>query len=106
MTTELSPRPWRVDGKLIYTADGDFIGEMEHSDDSRFVVEVVEAYEEYKRMSLEIYDSFARSTRERDKLRDIVRRLCDLFTPGTIHPDGTMERLLREARAAIGEDAK
>ena len=36
--------------------------------------------------------------------RRLVRRFVDLFTPGTIHPAGTMERLLREARAAIGED--
>lgn len=39
-----------------------------------------------------------------DSLRDIVRRFLDLFTPGTIHPAGTIERLLRKARAAIGED--
>lgn len=41
MTNEPSPRPWHLEGKCIYTAHGDFIGEMEHTDDARLVVDAV-----------------------------------------------------------------
>ena len=33
--------PWHANGKLLYTESNDFIGEMEHSDDARFVCDAV-----------------------------------------------------------------
>ena len=104
MTDEPSQLPWHLEGKCIYTAHGDFIGEMEHADDARLVVDAVNHIEETKRLSIKLYDPIRRAEAERDRLRDIVRRFLDLFTPGMIHPAGTMERLLRKARAAIGEE--
>ena len=41
MNNEPSTLPWRLEGKCIYTAYGDFIGEMEHTDDARLVVDAV-----------------------------------------------------------------
>jgi len=86
MSTETSPRPWRVEDDQIVDANGLAVtpidGGASVSDaNAALIVDAVN---------------------ERDRLRDLVRRFLDLFTPGTIHPAGTMERLLREARAAIG----
>lgn len=100
MNDEPSQLPWHLEGKCIYTAHGDFIGEMEHTDDARLVEDAVN---------------------ERDRLRDIVRKmarvaqdaldlakaLCDTFgdNPEREKARSEIEALLREARAAIGEDA-
>ena len=98
ITASASPRPWRLDdgfeceivdatGRHVLTATSRYavppLGDEREAANAALIVDAVN---------------------DRDHLRDLVRRFCDLFTPGTIHPDGTIERLLREARAAIGED--
>ena len=55
---------------------------------------------------IEEYIGTAKHGADATVLRDVVRRFLDLFTPGTIHQAGTTERLLREARAAIGEGVR
>ncbi len=158
---EPSPRPWRLEGKCIYTAHGDFIGEMEHSDDARFVVDAVNQHKHHGKAINELlaeYDRIeaerdrlnedieswrsgyikARTERnayllERDRLRDIVRKALP-FIEGAIDGVSTIlgdaemskaagecgappkdvqeafvadgRRVLREARAAIGEGGR
>lgn len=89
--SEASPMPWSImrfssedEPDRIVDANGDEVARGLLEADATLIVDAVN---------------------ERDRLRDIVRRFLDLFTPGTNHPAGTMERLLREARAAIGEGA-
>lgn len=85
MTNEPSPRQWHLEGKCIYTAHGDFIGEMEHTDDARLVVDAVN---------------------ERERLRDIVRRLLMLRRGDIAIPMDMEKQILREARAALGAGEK
>jgi len=102
MTNEPSPRPWSFDPaedtRVIRDANGDEIAQVWNLDADAALI--VDAVNERDRLAADE----ARYRTDNVRLRDIVRRLVDLFTPGTIHPAGTMERLLREARAAIGED--
>ena len=116
MTNEPSQLPWRLEGKCIYTAHGDFIGEMEHTDDARLVVDAVNAIDATKKLSIKLYDPIRRAEAERDRLRDIVKRMADklevhrgIFTASNVWSEtGCHETcsLIREARTAIGEDAK
>lgn len=119
MTSEPSPRPWRVSASYadrystghrdITDAKGELVAVRVSATDAALIVDAVnerdliatrlEAFDKRLEEAVAIHDELCA---ERDRLRDIVRRLVDLFTPGTIHPSGTMERLLRDARAAIG----
>lgn len=116
MIDEASPRPWRVSETLghayiVQDARGSVVAHTEtcalsvrprHRADAALIVDAVNAIDATKKLSIKLYDPIRRAEAERDRLRDIVRKFVDLFTPETIHPAGTMERLLREARAAIG----
>ena len=82
MSMPASPRPWKLAGNTIWDADGGV---------------VVSALSPCDRATRRL---IVDAVNDRDHLRDLVRRFCDLFTPGTIHPDGTIERLLRAARRA------
>jgi hypothetical protein len=93
-TNEPSPRPWRVADYAqcpgiadVFDASGSqsglVAGELKPAD-AALIVDAVN---------------------ERDRLRDLVRRLADDIE--RYHLVGERDRaLLREARAAIGEDAK
>lgn len=85
MTDEPSQLPWHLEGKCIYTAHGDFIGEMEHTDDARLVVAAVN---------------------ERDHLRNIVKRIEEEMERCHRRDGGISQELMDAvygARAAIGE---
>lgn len=103
MTNEPSPRPWHHEGKCIFTADGDFIGEMEHTDDASLVVaavnkhgmpivELIKAYDaleaerdrlrdELTRKAQNYEDVIAYHRRTEESLRDLVRRLLAIAEP-------------------------
>ena len=103
-TNEPSPRPWRVsDGFLdrystghrdMVDAKGEFVAVRVSSADAALIVSAVN---------------------ERDRLRDIVKRMADklevhrgIFTASNVWSEtGCHETcsLIREARAAIGEGA-
>jgi hypothetical protein len=113
MSDEASPRPWFVNGHSIEANDPDGLW-LQNEKTGRGVVANLPSCPK-SRMSVKnrkTWDAIVEANaalivdavNERDRLRDIVRRFVDLFTPETIRPAGTMERLLREARAAIGED--
>lgn len=114
-STETSPRPWRIthpgeiedaNGNLLYNLR-DCIGGGVDEANAVLIVDAVNTYA--IKSPCRVCSGYAQKggciADERDRLRDIVRRFVDLFTPGTIHHAGTRERLIREARAAIGEDA-
>lgn len=108
MNAEPSPRPWHTANFIngIEDANNGKVAANIRDADAALIVDAVNAIDATKKLSIKLYNPIRRAEAERDRLCDIVRRFLDLFTPGTIHPAGTMERLLREARAAIGEDAK
>lgn len=90
MTNEPSPRPWRVEkaadeGRfwIVRNPDGVSIGMTWLEADAALIVSAVN---------------------ERDRLRDIVRRLVNQFGNLTSYDDDAA--ILREARAAIGEGAR
>lgn len=88
MTDEPSQLPWHLEGKCIYTAHGDFIGEMEHTDDARLVVAAVN---------------------ERDHLRNIVKRIEEEMERCHRRDGGISQELMDavyEAHAAIGEEGQ
>ena len=79
---------WHANGKLLYTKDNDFIGEMEHSDDARFVCDAVnnapmfsilqedhkELVKDVDRLRAELADK----TRNEEYLLDLVKRLVTI----------------------------
>lgn len=85
--------PWHANGKLLYTAHSDFIGEMEHTDDARLVVDAVN---------------------ERDRLRDALNEVCRRVSVALNCPRNGEEAIdlfvhdllgIKEcARTAIGEE--
>lgn len=83
---EPSPRPWRVEPnarRIFVDANGRYVGSCFVGAASALVVDAVN---------------------DRDRLSDLVRRLADNIS--RYHLVGERERaMLREARAAIGEDA-
>lgn len=114
MTNEPSLLPWHIEGKCIYTAHGDFIGEMEHTDDARLVVDAVNHIEETKRLSIKLYDPIRRAEAERDRLRDALNEVCCRVSVALNCPRHETEAIdllvhdllgIKEcARAALGED--
>lgn len=87
---------WHANGKLLYTKDNDFIGEMEHSDDARFVCDAVnnaplfdillddnkELMHDVDRLRAELADKarnyedvIACHQRTEEHLRDLIKRL-------------------------------
>lgn len=90
---------WHANGKLLYTKDNDFIGEMEHSDDARFVCDAVnnaplfdilqedhkELLKDVGRLRAELADKtrnyedvIACHQRTEEYLRDLVKRLVTI----------------------------
>lgn len=110
MSDEPSPRPWRVNsvtGGHIIDANGGpvcFCVGSDCAERAALIVDAVNAIEATKKLSIQLYDPIRRAESERDRLRDIVRRLVDRF--GDFRFDEEDITLLREARAAIGEDRK
>ena len=86
MTNEPSPRPWSVDGIDISDANGEPVTPLYFNEqDEANAALIVDA------------------VNERDRLRDIVRRLSRHLA--NYITSESENDLLREARAAIGEDA-
>ena len=116
MSDEASPRPWRVNGHSIEANDPDGLWLQNEKTGWGVVANLPSCPKSrMSKKNRETWDAIVEANarlivdavNERDRLRDIVKRFLDLFTPGTtIHPVGTMERLLREARAAIVRDEK
>ena len=110
MTAEPSPRPWRAVYARILDARGKSVCVCEkdsmhgRADDNTATADaalIVAAVNFYDRT---VDKQLAALLDERDRLRDIVRRLADNIS--RYHLVGERERaLLREARAAIGKDA-
>lgn len=123
-----SPRPWRVNsvtGGHISDANGDPVCFCVGSSCGERAALIVEAVNEYspipktEMLADAVSDNIA-LVDERDRLRDIVRRLARVAQDtlyfaeamATIIPDNPerakarseIEAILREARAAIGED--
>ena len=113
-----SPCPWRAiharildaRGKTVCVCEKDSMHGMSDDETAKYdavlIVDAVNNADSWRDACIKARTERNAFLLERDRLRDLMRRLVDLFTPGTIHPDGTMERLLREARAAIGEVAQ
>lgn len=103
MTNEPSPRPWRAEPMFNGVADarGEKVAANIRPADAALIVEAVNRIEETKALSIKLYDPIRRAENERDRLRDVVRRLADNLS--RYHLVGERERaLLREARAALG----
>ena len=116
MTNEPSPRPWRVEknvvgwNSFIMDANGDGVAAC-----WRTARVDGEKERQYNEANAEL---IVDAVNERDRLRDLVRRLTEYadaitgYRPRTVevlsseHPAWTFDgaALLREARAAIGED--
>lgn len=92
MTTEPSPRPWRAEQPgdecrfwTIRNPDGVSVCTAWREADAALIVDAVN---------------------ERERLRDIVRRLLMLRRGDIAVPIDMEKQILAEARAAIGEDAR
>ncbi len=101
---EHSPTPWRVDDIFILDADGGAIAAMcepEYTVDAAFIVEAVNGVD----ATLKLQRALLGWTLERDRLRDLVRRLAQRLQMARLEGFGGLERekLLDEAREAIGE---
>lgn len=124
---EPSPRPWRLlsgpSMNHIVAANSQFVcdvygqsGSTHELDEAnaRLIVDAVNHIEETKRLSIKLYDPIRRAEDERDRLLDLVKRMADklevhrgIFTASNVWSEtGCNETcsLIREARAAIGED--
>lgn len=129
MSTEASPRPWLCmcgsDVNAVFAANGALVARVEKSEDAALIVDAVNGIEETKRLSIKLYDPIRRAEAERDRLRGLVRRLVDALAPivgvfeshiaccdenkwkggiDQIWSGHDPRALLREARAAIGEE--
>lgn len=119
-----------ADGEWIATMN---LRRSTAKDDAALIVDAVNAIDATKKLSIKLYDPIRRAEAERDRLRDLVRDALP-FIEGAIDvvstilgdaemskaagecgapPKDVMEafvadgrRVLREVRAAIGEDAK
>ena len=116
---EASPRPWRVDGIDISDANGEpvtplYFNEQDEAN-ARLIVDAVNERAKFEAAHMEFPDLrpviIAAGQRdaaiaERDRLRDIVKRLAEqLHDAVKLTPyDAIARDLLREARAAIGEE--
>lgn len=101
-----SPTPWSFDGGLnIFDANGREINCPDCYDDNmRFIVEAVNGLD----ATLKLKRSLLGWSLERDRLRDLVRRLAEqLHDAVRLTPyDAIARALLREAREAIGEGCR
>ena len=127
MPSEPSPRPWRVNGHSIEANDPDGLWLQNEKTGCGVVANLPSCPK--SRMSKKNRDTWdaiveanaaliVDAVNERDRLRDLVRRLTEYadavtgYHPPAIevvsseHPAWTFDgaALLREARAAIGED--
>lgn len=68
--------PWHADGKLLYTENNDFIGEMEHSEDAQFVCTSVNGNLLTGADAAPLLSSNAYLRRERDRLRSVLEEVC------------------------------
>ena len=118
MTNEPSPRPWHIGESIcgtrscIHDANGEHIAScfgMPTEADAALIVKAVNLHEylvEHNRLNVEkVCELFE----ERDRLLDIVRRLVDslqgIMDAAEGRGEGVLDSaLLREARAAIGEE--
>lgn len=127
-STETSPRPWRVaeypkcPGLAdVFDASGSpsglVAGEINPAD-AALIVAAVNAIDATKKLSIKLYDPIRRAEAERDRLRDLVRRMIGKLaalndgyalllrtTPDADMAElcGEVYELVREARAALGE---
>ena len=123
MSDEPSPRPWRaVDYDKcpgladVFDASGSpsglVAGELKPAD-AALIVDAVNEHDELKADNLalangviENRDRARRLMYERDRLRDIVRRLLMLRRGDIAVPMDTEKQILADARAAIVEETK
>lgn len=113
MTDEPSPRPWRIGESIsgtkscIHDANGEHIAScfgLPTEADAALIVDAVNGIEETNKLSIKLYDPIRRAEAERDRLRDIVRRLSRHLA--NYITSESENDLLREARAAIGEEVR
>lgn len=102
---EHSPTPWRLDGRTIRDAEGDVVVSTfspANMETRRLIVEAVnEHIARHRMIDVETLDHVAS---ERDRLRDLVRRLAAALDTFPAIEDHEID-LLREAREALGEAA-
>lgn len=116
---EPSPRPWQVRyGDTVADATGAKVAACLRPENAALIVDAVNGIEETKRLSIKLYDPIRRAEDERDRLRDIVRRLISIHQnvfwrkdekTGMLYYDCAIDeekirKTIEEARAAIGED--
>ena len=112
-TNEPSPRPWRVNGHSIEANDPDGLWLQNEKTGCGVVANLPSCPK--SRMSKKNRDTWdaiveanaaliVEAVNERDRLRDIVRRLLMLRRGDIAVPMDMEKQILREARAAIGED--
>ncbi len=123
MTNEPSPRPWRVDESIggwktcVSDANGNPVascwggGPTEQQEKAEsvaaLIVDAVNNADSWRDAYIKARTERNAFLLERDRLRDIVRRMAEFvndtacFTPSD---KDDAQSLLREARAAIGED--
>lgn len=112
MSAKASPRPWFVNGHSIEANDPDGLW-LQNEKTGRGVVANLPSCPK-SRMSVKnrkTWDAIVEANaalivaavNERDRLRDIVRRLCDELESHYYEPQSMDDRsVIREARAAIG----
>ena len=118
MSDNASPRPWKIIGKdnQIVSADGKvMVPNTGYRENAELIVEAVNCHDWLKEHNRLNAEEVCKLIGERDRLRDIVRRLAKrlssrtlavVCTPGTRGDETAPDYdLIDEARAAIGEDA-
>ena len=81
------------------------------AEDAALIVDAVNAIDATKKLSIQLYDPIRRAEAERDRLRDLVKRLANslqgIMDAAEGKGEGVLdESLLVEARAAIGGEAE
>ena len=98
---EPSPTPWRVShGYIILDADGVSIAHAVRCPDADIIADAVNGVEATRELQRKLLGW----SMERDRLRDLVRRLADALDTFPAIEDHEID-LLREAREALGEAA-
>lgn len=112
MTDEPSPRPWRVNsvtGGHISDANGNpvcFCVGSNCGERAALIVDAVNNADSWRSACIKARTERNAFLLERDRLRDIVRRLLMLRRGDIVVPMDMEKKILAEARAAIGEDEK
>lgn len=103
MTTEPSPRPWRVNTPMTSAPwkEGN-----PHIYDAKGVGVAIVGIGKSPDVNSAIAALIVDAVNERDRLRDIVRRMADTLEHVSNEHRFDFYELVREARAAIGEDAR